>query len=404
MKKEVFINNRNKVISKMENNSILICFSLINDEDYFVVNKNFYYLTGDNEKSDILVIEKNNNIVNEYMFIKAPNEFEEKWTGKTYNKNQIYEFSGISNIYYLEEYDSIINSLLNRYTNVYLDLNKPEFKKELSYEETIKATLKNKNVLDFTPLIKSARTIKQKEEIIEFKKAIDITNKGIIAILDNLRPGIYEYQIESYFDQAIKYNGANGYSFPTIAASGKNGACLHYSANNTIMKDNDLILFDLGATYNYYCADISRTFPISGKFTERQKLFYNIVLEAQKRVFEFYKPGVTTKEANELVIKFYQEKLLEIGLIKNKEEVSKYYYHGVSHHIGLDCHDLCDYTPLKPGCIVSVEPGLYIKEEGIGIRIEDDALITEDGCINLSEHIIKSVDEIEKYMSNRNKK
>ena len=165
------------------------------------------------------------------------------------------------------------------------------------------------------------------------------------------------------------------------------------------MKDGDLILFDLGATYNLYCADISRTFPVNAKFSERQKMLYNIVLEAQEKVFKFLKPGVTLKEANQVVVKFYEEKLMEIGLIKTPEEVKNYYYHGVSHHIGLDCHDLCDYTPLQPGSIVSVEPGLYIKEEGIGIRIEDDAYITEDGCINLSSNVIKTVEEIEEFMN-----
>ena len=164
-------------------------------------------------------------------------------------------------------------------------------------------------------------------------------------------------------------------------------------------KDGDLILFDLGASYNMYNADISRTFPISGKFSERQKQIYNIVLEGQEVVFNNIKPGITTRELNSILIKFYAEKLKEIGLITNDNEVSKYYYHGVSHHLGLETHDNCEYAPLKPGCIISNEPGLYIAEEGIGIRIEDDILVTEDGAINLSKDIIKTVDEIEKFIA-----
>ena len=147
-----------------------------------------------------------------------------------------------------------------------------------------------------------------------------------------------------------------------------------------------------------YCSDISRTFPISGKFSERQKVLYNIVLNGQKLVFDNAKPGITTKELNNILIKYYEKELMNIGLIDKPEDVSKYYYHSVSHHIGLDCHDLCEYSELKPGCIISNEPGLYIAEEGIGIRIEDDVLITEDGARWLSPQIIKTVDEIEEFI------
>lgn len=222
--------------------------------------------------------------------------------------------------------------------------------------------------------------------------------------MTNLKPGMHEYQIESYFDQAIKFHGGTGIAFTTIAATGENATCLHYSSNNTQIKDGDLVLFDLGALYENYNADISRTFPANGKFTPRQKQLYNIVLEGQEVVFSHAKPGITTLELNQKLIAFYQKKLKEIGLIKEDSEVQKYYYHGVSHHLGLDVHDLCEYTPLKPGCVITNEPGLYIKEEGIGIRIEDDVLITEDGCVNLSKGIIKTVEEIEEFMEKNNLK
>lgn len=150
-----------------------------------------------------------------------------------------------------------------------------------------------------------------------------------------------------------------------------------------------------------YCSDISRTFPVSGKFTPRQKEIYNIVLEGQNCVMAAIRPGITTKELNQVLIQFYAKELKRIGLIQEDGEVAKYYYHGVSHHIGLDCHDLCEYTPLQPNSIISCEPGLYIAEEGIGIRIEDDILVTEDGCINLSKNILKTVEEIEKFMEER---
>ena len=235
-------------------------------------------------------------------------------------------------------------------------------------------------------------------EIEEIKKAIDITQKGIEAILTNIGP-MKEYQLESYFDQAIKYHGASGYAFPTIAASGKNGCCLHYQDNNSDMMAGDLVLFDLGAHYNMYCADISRTFPVSGKFSLRQKEIYEIVLGGQEEVFKAAKPGVTTRELNQILLQYFAKELKRIGLIQEDKEVSKYYYHGVSHHIGLECHDLCEYIPLQAGSIISNEPGLYIAEENIGIRIEDDVLITETGCENLSKNIIKTVEEIEAFIA-----
>ncbi|HRF70236.1 MAG TPA: M24 family metallopeptidase, partial [Candidatus Pelethenecus sp.] len=172
----------------------------------------------------------------------------------------------------------------------------------------------------------------------------------------------------------------------------------HYMANDNIAKNGDLILFDLGCSYHMYCSDISRTFPVSGKFSPRQKQLYQIVLNGQEYVMKHIKPGITTKELNQILVKFYAEELKAIGLIQKDEEVKKYYYHGVSHHIGLECHDLCEYLPLMPNSIISCEPGLYIEEEGIGIRIEDDILVTEDGCINLSKDILKTVEEIEKFM------
>ena len=242
--------------------------------------------------------------------------------------------------------------------------------------------------------------IKQPEEIEEIKKAISVTNKGILALMKNVKPGLYEYQVESYFDQQIKFNGASGIAFKTIAASGGNGCILHYHTNNTIIKDNDLVLFDLGAEYNLYKSDITRTIPANGKYTERQKEIYNIVLNGQKLVFSNIKPGITTKELNQILIDYYKVELKKIGLIEKDEEVVKYYFHGVSHHLGLDTHDVAIRDlPLQPGCIITVEPGLYIAEEGIGIRIEDDALVTEDGVINLSSEIIKEISDIEIYMA-----
>ncbi len=410
MNADVFYRHRKAILNQMEDNSILISISRQKEESIvkqtYDINRNYYYLCGVIEFENIVVLTKINNATSEMMFINPYDEFKAKWVGAPKSKEEVSQISGIENIRYLDTFDQYLNSMLNNVSNVYLDIPSTPLNSNLSADELYAKKLKDKkpwiNIKNSRPLFAHARTVKEPEEIAEMKKAIAITNKGIEAILTNMRES-YEYQIESYFDQAIKYYGATGYAFPTIAASGKNATCLHYGENNCLARDGDLILFDLGASVNMYCADITRTFPVNGKFSERQKQLYNIVLRGQELVFEHAKPGVTTRELNNILVSYYQEELMKIGLIDKPEDVSKYYYHGVSHHIGLDCHDLCEYTALKPGCIISNEPGLYIAEENIGIRIEDDVLITEEGPVWLSPQIIKTVEEIEEFMQENNK-
>lgn len=411
MDKELFIKNRKKIFNLMENNSVLVSFSRrLKEEsisnDKYDIDRNYFYLCGVIEYGNIVLLVKDNNRCFETIFINEYDEFKAKWVGAPLSKEEVSNLSGIKDIKYLASFEDTLYKLLANISNIYFDIEPKSLEsgigEDIAFINKLKERLPFINIKNGRKLFTIARTTKDPLEIEEMKKAIEITNKGILNILDHMGEA-YEYQLESYFDQAIKYNGATGYAFPTIAASGANSCCLHYSDNNSYAKDGDLILFDLGSSLNMYCSDISRTFPISGKFTERQKEIYNIVLEGQKLVFNSAKPGLTTKMLNNILIEFYQKKLKEIGLIKNgtKEEVAKYYYHGVSHHIGLDCHDLCDYGPLKPGSVISNEPGLYIKEENIGIRIEDDILITENGAEWLSPQILKEVNDIEKYLESK---
>ncbi len=408
MDRELFVRNRKKIFELMEDNSILLSFSrrkvfdsVTNDK--YDVDRNYYYLSGVFEYENIVMLVKNNKKTNEIIFINPYDDFKAKWVGAPLSKEEIKELSGIEDIRYLDSFEDYLYYYLKEIPNLYLDIETENLNKALDenmlFAKKVKEHLPYVNIKNGRLLFQHARTIKDKLEIEEMKKAISITAKGIENILSHIGP-MYEYQLESYFDQAIKYNGATSYAFATIAASGENSCCLHYQDNNSFAKDGDLILFDLGCSLNCYCSDISRTYPINGKFTDRQRQIYNIVLEGQQLVFDNAKPGITTRELNQILVKFYAKKLKEIGLIKNgtPDEVSKYYYHAVSHHIGLDCHDLCDYTPLKPGSIISNEPGLYIKEEKIGIRIEDDILITENGAEWLSPQILKDPDEIEKFI------
>lgn len=404
MELNVFVEHRLKLFDLMKDNSMLICFSRSTGETKKDVNRNYYYISGNFEFENIVILTKSRGVLKEQMLIHPYDEMKAKWVGAPLSKEAITISNGIADIRYLEEFENILENSLTVVPTVYVDFGNQV--DELSYEHHFAKELKKKHeglmICNSNDLFKAARTIKHPSEIAQMRKAIDITRKGIEAILLHMDE-MYEYQIESYFDQAIKYHGATGYAFPTIAASGKNACCLHYMANEDEMKKEDLVLFDLGCSYNMYCSDISRTFPVGGKFTDRQKLLYNIVLGGQEAVLAETKPGITTKELNQVLIQYYAVELKKIGLIEEDHEVSRYYFHGVSHHIGLDCHDNCEYTPLKAGSVISCEPGLYIAEEGIGIRIEDDILITEQGYENLSRSILKTVEEIEAFMAERKK-
>ena len=416
MNSNLFIKNRNKLFKLMENNSILILFAgnaprKSGDETYtFTPNRNFYYLSGINEENDIIVLTKFNQVESVSIYINPFDEYKAKWVGRSYLESEVKELSGINNIYYLNSFKDDFHRLVSFYnvSKVYFDLERQGFNEEDTISQIVAREFKNKYpqlvIEDSYNMIASLRMVKEKEEIDEIKKAIEITNQGILSLLENARPDVKEFAIESHFDQKIKELGASDFAFKTIAAAGGNACVLHYHQNNTVAKDDDLILFDLGAEYNYYKSDITRTFPVNGKFNDKQKIIYNIVLKGQELVLNSIKPGLTTRELNNILIQYYAKELKKLNLIKEDKEVSKYYFHGVSHHLGLDTHDACIYnTKLVPGCVITVEPGLYIPEWNIGIRIEDDVLITKFGCENLSSQIIKTVEEIEEYMAKHNK-
>ena len=240
---------------------------------------------------------------------------------------------------------------------------------------------------------------KQPCEIKAIKNAILTTKMGIEAIMRNVKAGMYEYQLEAYYDLTIKQDGNKPVAFKTIAAGGINATTLHYSTNNCILNDKELVLFDLGCKDNGYCSDITRTFPINGKFTPLQKKIYSIVLKANKEIAKIAHAGMTLKELQERCIEVLAEGCLKAKLIKEKEEIKKYYFHGVSHTLGLDTHDPCIRSkPLPVNSVITNEPGLYFPEYKIGIRIEDDLLLKEDRAINLSKDIIKEIKDIENFM------
>ncbi|MGF7056396.1 aminopeptidase P family protein [Brassicibacter mesophilus] len=412
MKKDFFKNNRKKLTDSIGDNSLLVLFSgsapqKSADEVYeFVVNKNFYYMTGTERENFALLIYKNNGETKETLFIEKVTPLEEKWTGKRMTQEEAREISGIENIEAISNFKNFFNSLMLRgeYSKIYLDLEKRGWDSistpALKFANDVAERYPYLRIKNIYHKIAKLRMVKTKEEIEMIKNAISITNKGIKSLMRNARPGMLEYQLEAYFDFEIKTLGSKRFAFKTIAASGENATVLHYDKNNCEIKENELILFDLGAQYKNYCADISRTFPINGKFTDRQKQIYEIVLKAELETIKAVKPGLPFRELNNVTKKVLAEECKKIGLIKEDSEISKYYYHGVSHYLGLDTHDVGDYDVcLQPGMVLTVEPGLYIEEEKIGIRIEDNVVVTENGCDNLSSNIIKNIEDIEAFMN-----
>jgi Xaa-Pro aminopeptidase len=417
--KQFFIKNRRNLLRNIHDNSIVILFSgRASEKVNFSPSRNFYYMTGIDNEDNILLILKVNGKIQETLFMQKPNYELEEWIGPMMTDKEAEELSGIENIQSIDLFNDYLNKILSSYDieSIYLDLrfndinnlseDINDFLSLNTVEQVFGINIKDKynevKVKDLSSLVSQQRVIKSFGEIENIKKAVDITNEGIKILMKKIKPGLKEYQLESYFDFAIKYLGAGEHAFPTIAASGENAVVIHYQNNNKEIKDGELILFDLGASYRYYSSDISRTFPVNGKFSDRQKQIYNIVLKAQTETIKAVKPGITLVELDNIAKNILADECIKIGLINKKSQIDNYYKHFIGHYLGLDTHDPGQYDrPLKAGMVITIEPGLYIKEEGIGIRIEDNILVTDDGYINLSKNIIKTVEEIEDFMEDK---
>lgn len=413
MDKNIYKINRNNLLDKIKDDSIIVLFAgkavqKTGDQTYpFTPNRNFYYLTGIKEENHILVMSKINGVKTSKLYIKDIDLELEKWIGKSIRKEEAIEITAVDEVKFKSQFDADIHSIIamSEEINLYLDLEKMSVNSEGKIPHKFASEIVSKypqvRVNNVYSKIGELRLRKSQEEVEKIKKAIEITKSGIERLMTEARVGMKEYELEAYFDFNCKVKGATGLAFTTIAAAGKNATTLHYVDNNSELKENDLILFDLGAEYNCYNADISRTFPVNGKFTERQKEVYNSVLKVNEEIIKLIKPGMKYKEVNEKATDLIAEECIKLGLIDDKKDVRKYYYHSIGHSLGMDTHDI--ETPhrditFEPGVIFTVEPGIYIEEEGIGIRIEDDILVTENGVINLSSDIIKSVDDIEEFM------
>ena len=406
---------REKLRQQMPDYSITVMFSGRpvhgdGDEFYpFKVNRTFYYFTGIERDNMTLVMFKHPGKVQEILFIEPFDPVMAKWVGAKMLPEEAKEISGVADVRFVDELEGTLNSFISNYGKFETitlcgELSKMELHQKLWVSElfnTLKREYPDVVVKNIAANTARLRMVKDEEEIKLMKKAIAVTNNGIKAMMKGSRENISENELEAYFDFILKCHNCE-HAFSTICASGKNATVLHYGANNMISQPGDMVLIDLGAAYKLYNADISRTFPINGKFSDRQKEVYQTVLRANKMVQETVRPGMTLRELNAKVIEFYQQELPKIGLLQNGDTVRDYYWHSVSHHLGLETHDvsLLD-EPLRAGNVITDEPGLYLEEEGIGVRIEDDIMITEDGCINLSSEIMKEVEDIEAFMARR---
>lgn len=412
--KDLFIKNREKLNTYLNDGDLVLLYqgsapkSTADAHYTFKPNKNFFYFTGLNQENFVVAVQKQAGKLNTTLFIEFPNYDVEKWYGRKLKKETATEISGIETVLYTQEFESWLtkNIHTDKIKKICFDLEKLDWNEADSYSHKQAVEIQKRfpfmPIGTIHPIAMKLRMVKEAAEINQMQKAIDMTKEGLEAVMTFMKPGAMEYQLEATFAHSIRMNGADGSSFPTIAAGGSEAVVLHYVENNRPLEENTLVLIDLGAQYQEYAADITRTYPVSGKYTARQKEIYDIVLKAEQAVIAMMKPGVPFADMNETCKKVLSDELIRIGLISTADELTKYYYHGVSHHLGLDVHDLGDREAvLAEGMVFTVEPGLYIAEENIGIRIEDDVLITADGHKVLSEEIIRTTDAIEAFMASK---
>ncbi len=417
MNTEFFSNNRKRFLDQLEGNCVAFFHSGIapvksNDQDMhpFSVNRNFYYLTGIDEQNVWLVLTKNSYGTTETLFIAQPDEFLIKWNGEMITPQQASDRSGIpvSSVRFHQDMDRLVAGMVwggrtfDGGVKAYFSFDRLSLNAASTPSEDLARRLKEKypalEICNGAPMVYHLRTVKTAEEIEMIRRAGDVTIQALMQMMHTAKPGEYEYQWQADYEHFVARSGMRN-AFTTIAASGRNATMLHYHDNNCIAKSGDLLLLDLGAEYGYYSSDVTRTIPIGGKFTDRQKELFTIVRDAMELSKDKMRPGVPLREAQQAVIEFYKKALRTAKLITEDSQVGKYYYHGVSHSLGLDTHDPCDRAVYEPGMVLTNEPGLYVAEEGIGIRLENDILVTDGAPEDLIGDRLLCISDIENLMA-----
>ena len=420
---QLFTNNRKSFVSRLKSSSVAIFHS--NDEYprsgdqsfIFKQNPDFFYLSGIDQEQSVLILYPDcpNPLYKEVLFLRQTSEHIAIWEGHKYTKDEARQASGIQSIFWLSEYDSILHSIINYADNIYLNTNENDRYnhtvpyRDLRMLESLRQRYPLHHYERAAPILRDLRVIKSDIEIELTKKACDITRDAFIRVLKFTQPGVTEYGIEAEIIHEFIRQRATGHAYNPIIASGSNANVLHYIDNNQVCKDGDVILLDFGAEYANYNADMSRSIPVSGRFTKRQKDVYNAVLRVMRASTEMIVAGTVWNAYHDEVGKIMTGELIDLGLL-DKHDVEKqdpkaplykkYFMHGTSHHLGLDVHDYASrYKAFEVGNILTCEPGIYIPEEGLGIRIENNILITEGGNIDLMADIPVEADHIEDIMN-----
>jgi Xaa-Pro aminopeptidase len=422
---EIFVQNRKRFIDKMDKNSIAIFNS--NDElpyngdalHPFVQNSDLFWLSGIEQEDTMVVLFPDNpdEKFREVLVLVRPNELKEKWNGHQLRKNEAEEISGIKRIVWLDELEGFLQQWIHLSDTIYLNTNENDRKsnevpvRDYRYAAYMRNRYPLHNYKRSAKILKELRAIKTPLEIEVMQKAIDITDNAFRRLLKFIKPGVMEYEIDAEIWHSFLSQRASGTAYGSIIASGDNARILHYVNNNQECKDGDLILMDFGARYGNYSADLTRTIPVNGKFSKRQKTVYNACLDLHYYCASILKPGISINDYTEKVADRATEIFQKIGLlnkadIKNEDPENrayrKYLYHGISHHLGIDVHDLgTKNEPVKAGMVFTIEPGIYIEEEHMGIRIENNYWITKNGNKDLMKNIPITVEDIESLMKSR---
>jgi Xaa-Pro aminopeptidase len=420
---DLFTINRKNFVSRIKSNSLAIFHS--NDEFprngdqtfTFKQNADFFYLTGIDQEQSILVLYPDcpNPLYREVLFLRQTNEHIAVWEGHKYTKEEAKDASGISQVYWLHELDAILHSIINYADNIYINTNENDryshtvpYRDIRMYEE-----MRRKYPLHHyersAVILRELRAVKSGIEVELTKKACNITRDAFVRVLKFVKPGVTEYEIEAELTHEFLKQRATGNAYSPIIASGANANVLHYIDNNQVCKDGDLLLMDFGAEYANYNADMTRTIPVNGRFTKRQRDVYDAVLRVMKGAVKIIRNGILLSDYHEEVGKMMTEELIVLNLLKKSDVdkqdpkmplYKKYFMHGTSHHLGLDVHDFASrYRPFEVGNILTCEPGIYIPEEGFGIRLENDILITRDGNVDLMADIPLEAEHIEEIMN-----
>mgnify|MGYP000723815363 FL=1 len=419
---QIFIQNRKRFVSKMQKNSIAI---FVSNDEYplngdalhdFKQNTELYWLSGIEQEGSMVILFPDNPDpkYREVLVLVRPQELKEIWDGKRLRANEAKAISGIKTIVWVDVLDGMLQQWVHLADAIYLDSNENDRKNtllrtsEYRFIDEMKARYPLHNFCRAATIMKELRAVKTKEEVQVIQKAIDITELAFRRLLQFIQPGVKEYEIEAEIYHSFLSQRATGVAYHSIIASGDNARTLHYTSNNNVCKDGELILMDFGAEYGGYCADLTRTVPVNGKFTKRQKEVYNACLHLHDYAKSILKPGISILNYTDKVGEEASKQFLKIGLlsksdIKNEDAENrayrKYLYHGISHHLGLDVHDLGTRTaPITAGMVFTVEPGIYIKEEKMGVRIENNFWITKTGNQDLMKNIPIKAEEIEALM------